>query len=140
METTKKKRGAGNRILVLLVTPIIASLIIPVVILDIWAEVYHRICFPIYKIPLVKRSEYIQVRDRLSLPYLNVIQKIGCLYCGYVNGLMRYWKEIVGLTEKHWCPIKHAMRKQFIEPEHQSRMGFAEFGDKDGFKEKYMKS
>lgn len=140
MEATKKKRGILNRVLVLVVTPFIASLIVPVVILDIWAEVYHRVCFPIYKIPYVKRSEYIMVRDRLSLPYLNIIQKIGCAYCGYVSGLMRYWKEIVSRTEKHWCPIRHAMNAKFIEPEHQKLMNFAEYGDEEGFRKKYMKS
>lgn len=140
MQETTMKRGKGNRVLVLAVTPIIASLLIPVVILDIWTEVYHRVCFPIYKIPLVKRSQYIMVRDRLSLPYLNIIQKIGCAYCGYVNGLMRYWREIVNRTEKHWCPIKHVLNARFLEAEHQSQMNFAEFGDKDGFKKKYMKS
>ena len=136
----KKKRGPWNRVLVLLVTPVIASLLIPVIILDIWAELYHRICFPIYRIPYVKRSQYIMVRDRLSLPYLNMVQKIGCLYCGYVNGLMRYWKEITALTEKHWCPIKHSLNQGFIEAEHQARMNFAEFGDKDSFKQQYRNS
>ncbi len=140
METTKKKRGFGNRILVLLVTPIIASLIIPVILLDVWAELYHRICFPIYKIELVQRSQYIMVADRLRLPYLNAVQKIGCAYCGYVNGLMRYWKEIVSRTEKHWCPIRHAMNAKFKEAEHQQRMNFAEYGDKEAFKDKYRNS
>ncbi len=140
MGTTTKKRGVGNRVLVLAVTPVIASLVIPVILLDIWAELYHRICFPIYKIEYVKRSQYIMVWDRLKLPYLNIVQKIGCAYCGYVNGLMRYWKEIVSRTEKHWCPIRHVMNAKFIEAEHQARMNFAAYGDKEGFKEQYMKS
>lgn len=140
MDTTAKKRGPGNRVLVLLVTPVIASLIIPVIILDIWAEIYHRICFPIYKIPYVPRGKYVMVTDRLKLPYLNPVQKIGCAYCGYVNGLMRYWKEIVNLTEKHWCPIKHAMNQQFAAAEHQEQMKFADYGDEAAFKDKYMKS
>lgn len=140
MKKNIRIRGVWNRILVLTVTPIIASLLIPVLIMDVWTEIYHRICFPIYKIPLVKRSNYVMVWDRPSLAYLNVVQKIGCAYCGYVNGLMRYWKEIAARTEKYWCPIKHAMNVEFLEAEHQSRLDFAEFGDKDVFKEQYRKS
>ena len=57
-------------ILKLIVIPIVSSLIIPLAVTDIWIEIYHHICFPIYKIPLIKRSRYIKI-DRHKLKYLN---------------------------------------------------------------------
>ena len=83
-----------NRFIILVLMPILRSLIIPLVLLDIWIEIYHRVFFPLYKMPYVKRMNYIQIMDRGKLPYLNVIQKIYCMYCGYANGLVRYRVQI----------------------------------------------
>jgi DNA-binding NtrC family response regulator len=47
----------------------------------------------VYRIPKVKRSEYL-LFDREDLPYLNVIEKFNCFYCSYGNGLMAYGREI----------------------------------------------
>jgi hypothetical protein len=67
--------------------PFIYGMGIVLVIFDIGVEIYHRICFPLYGIPLVNRKEYIKI-DRVKLGYLNLVQKFNCLYCGYANGLM----------------------------------------------------
>lgn len=124
-----------NRVVILFFMPILWTLIIPLALTDLWIEVYHRIFFPLYKMPYVKRGNYIQVRDRGKLSYLNVIQKIYCIYCGYANGLVNYWVEIWGQTEKYWCGIQHQEKKNFIPEEHQK--DFAKYGDKEDFQRKY---
>ncbi len=111
-----------------IVTPlIIYSVSIPVVILDIWMELYHRSCFPIYGIPTLERGKYIKI-DRHKLKQLNFIQKAGCVYCGYTGGLVRYWAEIIAETENYWCPIQHKTDAKFIVPAHHK--DFDEYGDK----------
>lgn len=98
-------------------TPMIWSLLIPFVVLDVWVELYHRSCFPIYGIPYVSRSKYIRI-DRHRLRALSYIQKIDCMYCGYVNGLVHYISVIAAETEKHWCAIRHEETNDFIPPVH----------------------
>lgn len=109
------------------------------IILDILSELYHRVCFPIYGIAKVKRSEYIQIIDRNKLPYLNFFEKIGCMYCGYANGLSAYLKEIAGRTEKYWCGIVHETKPGFKTQAHQVEQNFSPFGDKDDCEKKYGK-
>ena len=65
--------------------PVIYSLIIPFVLLDLFVTVYQLICFPVYKIEKVKRSDYL-IFDRYHLAYLNTIEKINCAYCSYATG------------------------------------------------------
>jgi hypothetical protein len=65
--------------LVVLTAPVIYSLLIPVVLLDIFVSVFQAICFPIYKIPKVRRRDYL-IFDRHHLAYLNFIEKINCAY------------------------------------------------------------
>lgn len=120
-------------LLVILTAPVIYSVIIPFVLLDIFITLYQWICFPIYGIERVKRRDYF-IFDRAHLAYLNIVEKINCAYCSYGNGLMAYASEIAGRTEQYWCPIKHA-RKAISAHEHYS--SFAEFGDAEGFRKKY---
>jgi hypothetical protein len=68
-------------------------MLIPAFFLDICIFVYQNTAMRLYKIPLVKRNDYI-VFDRGQLAYLNLIQKIDCIYCSYFNGLMQYSVEI----------------------------------------------
>lgn len=89
--------------------PFIYMMIIPGLIMHITVEIYHQVCFRIYGIPLVKAKEYF-IFDRKNLPYLNWLEKINCFYCSYYNCLVSYLQEIVGRTERFWCPIKHAKR------------------------------
>ncbi len=119
--------------LIILTAPIIYSVIIPFVLLDIFITTYQWICFPIYGMKRVKRSDYF-IYDRAHLAYLNIVEKINCAYCSYGNGLMAYASEISGRTEQYWCPIKHA-RKAISAHEHYN--AFAEFGDAEKFRKKY---
>lgn len=116
--------------------PIIFSVIIPIVLLDIWIEIYHRVCFSLYRIPLIKRKHYIQI-DRQKLTYLNRRQRICCMYCSYVGGVVNYWSKIIGETEKYWCGIKHKENPEYIEPRHHQN--FAEYNNEEDFNEKYCK-
>lgn len=99
-------------------------------------EIYHNICFPLYELEKVKRSDYIKVLDRGRLQYLNNIEKLGCMYCGYVNGTMPYFKEIANRTEAYWCGIMHE-GKPMIGQEHQQKGNFAKFNDPKDFEQKY---
>jgi hypothetical protein len=65
--------------LVILVAPVIYSLIIPMVLLDLGVMAYQAICFPVYRIPKVRRRDYL-VFDRHHLAYLNAIEKVGCAW------------------------------------------------------------
>ncbi len=107
----------------LLIAPLIWVQIVSILILDIFAEVYHRICFPILGLKMVKRGDFIKI-DRHKLPYLNLLEKLGCMYCGYVTGVVRYVAEIAGRTEKYFCPIKH---KNFKNHDHHT--DFAKYGN-----------
>ncbi len=117
-----------------LTAPFIFGAVIPIIIMDIYIEVYHRICFPFYRIPYVKRKHYIKV-DRHKLSYLRVGQKINCVYCGYANGVINYWRAIVGETEKYFCSIKHQQDDKFIPPEHHQ--DFLEYTDKESFEREF---
>jgi hypothetical protein len=105
--------------------PFIWMCIIPSLLMDATISLYQAICFPIYGIPKVKRGDYI-VFDRRYLHYLNLIEKINCAYCSYVNGLFAYLQEIAGRTEQFWCPIKHA---KHIKTLHSRYQKFAGYGD-----------
>jgi hypothetical protein len=59
-------------------------MIIPALLLDIGLFIYQNTAIRLYKIPLAKRSDYVFF-DRQQLAYLNVIQKLNCIYCSYFN-------------------------------------------------------
>jgi hypothetical protein len=108
----------------IITAPFIYSVIFPVAILDIWVTLYQAICFPLYRMPKVQRSRYI-ILDRHSLSYLNSIEKINCIYCGYCGGVFSYAREVAARTEQYWCPIKHA--RKILDP-HRRYAHFADFG------------
>lgn len=110
--------------------PIIWSCILPALIMDLIVSLYHAVCFPIYGIPKVKRSNYI-VFDRQYLQYLNIIEKINCAYCSYFNGLIAYIQEIAARTEQYWCPIKHARRISALHSRYQK---FLSYGDAEVYR------
>lgn len=111
--------------------PIIYSVLVPMLLLDLFVTIYQYICFPLYGIPRVRRRDYF-VFDRAYLGYLNIIEKINCAYCSYGNGLMSYIKEIVGRTEQYWCPIKHARRVMQAHPYYD---GFVDYGDAEAYRD-----
>ncbi|MFA6117898.1 MAG: hypothetical protein WC729_28195 [Sphingomonas sp.] len=115
-----------------LVAPVIYSLIGPLLLLDAWMSLYQAICFRVYRIPRVRRADYIAF-DRGQLTYLNWIEALNCLYCGYANGLIAYAREIASRTEQYWCPIKHALK---ISDPHQRYYQFLEYGDAEGYRQR----
>jgi hypothetical protein len=114
----------------LLTAPLIYSIVMPIALLDVWLSLYQAVCFRAYGIERVRRSRYI-VLDRQHLAYLNVIEKLNCMYCGYANGVLAYAREIAGRTEQYWCPIRHARR---IRAPHEHYRHFVEYGDADGYR------
>jgi len=121
--------------LIMLSAPVIYSLIIPIALVDLWVMAYQAICFPAYKIPKVRRRDYL-VFDRHHLAYLNILEKINCAYCSYANGAIAFVREVAARTEVYWCPIKHARRVLGPHPHYQ---GFADFGDAEGFQARLAK-
>ncbi len=111
--------------------PFIYAMIVPAVFLDIFLFIYQNTAIRLYKIPLVKRSDYITF-DRKELDYLNSIQKINCLYCSYVNWLFSYAVEVGWRTEKYWCPIKSAKK---MKTSHDWQKYFADYWDAEWFRE-----
>jgi hypothetical protein len=105
--------------------PVIYSLIVPFALLDAWITLYQQVCFRVYGIPRVRRSDYFVI-DRHRLGYLNAIEKLNCVYCGYANQLIEYAREIAARTEQFWCPIKHARRTR--DP-HGRASTFLDYGD-----------
>ncbi len=114
--------------------PLIFLAVIPLMILDLWVEIYHRFCFPFYSISYVKRKAYIKI-DRHKLKYLHPMQKLNCLYCGYANGVVKYWTIIFAETERYWCGIQHAQDDNFNAPEHHKE--FIPYNDEQAFREAY---
>jgi hypothetical protein len=117
------------RPLLILTAPVIYSLIVPFVLLDLFVSAYQFICFPVYGIPTVRRRDYLVI-DRVHLSYLNIIEKINCAYCAYANGLISYAREVSSLTEQYWCPIKHARR---VIGAHERYPSFADYGDAESY-------
>jgi hypothetical protein len=115
---------------------VIYSLIIPFALLDLWVSLYQAICFPAYGIPKVRRADHIRI-DRHQLAYLNGLQKLNCVYCGYVNGLISWTREIGSRTEAYWCPIKHAGP---VRHPHGRYASFVDFGDAEQFQEGLCRS
>lgn len=114
----------------ILSVPFIWICIVPVALMDITISLYQVICFPLYGIPKVKRQDYITF-DRQYLNYLNIVEKINCGYCSYVNGLFGYVQEIAGRTEQFWCPIKHANRIKSLHSRYQK---FTDYGDAQAYR------
>jgi len=118
------------RPLVILTAPVIYALIVPFVLLDVSIMIYQAICFPVYGIPKVRRSDYFAF-DRAHLAYLNAVEKLNCAYCTYANGVIAYVREVASRTEEYWCPIKHAKR---VMGTHARYAGFEDYGDADAYR------
>ena len=116
--------------------PVIYVLIVPFTLLDLFVSLYHAICFPVYGIARVRRADYIRI-DRHKLAYLNPVQKLNCVYCSYINGLIAYVAEIAARTESYWCPIKHATR---LAGQHDHYQYFMEYGQDRSVQEEWEKS
>jgi len=121
--------------LFLLIAPVIYAMVIPIAFMDLTIWIYQRITFPVYRIPIVPRKEYFVI-DRQHLSYLNSVEKLNCVYCGYGNAVAAYAKEIIGRTELFWCPIKHASN---ISAPHSRYDKFFEYGDAENYRKDFPK-
>ena len=109
----------------ILSAPFIFALIIPFALLDLFLCVYHAVCFRLYRLPPVPRADYVVI-DRHHLHYLNILQKLTWVYCGYVNGVISWARELASVTEQYWCPIKHARK---VRGSHTRYAQFIDYGD-----------
>ena len=114
----------------LLTTPVIYSLALPFLLLDLWVSAYQAICFPIYGIAGVRRGSHFTI-DRHKLAYLNGIEKANCLYCSYAEGVVGYVREVLARTEQYWCPIKHG---RDVPVPHDHYQLFFDYGDAEGYR------
>lgn len=128
-----RKQGKKKIIRHIISTPFIWAPLPFVMMLDLILEIYHQVGFRLYGLELVKRADYIQIVDRQKLQYLNLMQKLGCMYCGYVNGFLRYAKEVAGKTEEYWCGIMH----EKIHPAEHLQRGFVQYNSKEAWEAKY---
>ena len=119
----------------LITGPVIYSMIVPLLILDLSVTLYQAICFPVYRVAKVRRADYI-VLDRQQLEYLNFIEKFHCTYCAYASGLIAYVYEIVARTEQYFCPIKHARK---ILGTHTRYRRFLDYGEAEDYEAKLEK-
>jgi len=119
----------------LISAPFIYAMIIPGLLMHIMLEIYHQVCFRLYRIPRVKAREYF-VFDRRLLPYLNWLEKLNCFYCSYFNCLVAYMQEIAGRTERYWCPIKHS---KVMKDPHSQYEHFVDYSDGEELREKWEK-
>jgi hypothetical protein len=121
-----------SRVLAILTAPVIYFGVVPFALLDLFLAFYQAVCFSVYGIPKVRRSEYI-IFDRGRLKYLNLLERLNCAYCSYANGLCAYFTEIAARTEQHWCPIKHARR---LRAPHSRYRRFFDYGDAVGYQKR----
>lgn len=115
----------------LIAAPFIYVMIVPVVLLDLFLWIYQTMVFGLYKIPKVSRGDFVVV-DRHHLAYLNGIEKLNCVYCGYATGVFGWARQIGARTEQYWCPIKHASR---VAAPHGRYPRFFEYGDGEAYRE-----
>ncbi|WP_373002276.1 hypothetical protein [Sulfurimonas sp.] len=118
-----------------LTIPFIWAMILPIIVIDLMVSIFQAVCFPIYKIPKVKRKDHVVI-DRYNLFYLGRIEKINCLYCEYFNGVTSYVREIAARTEQFWCPIKHSRP---LKDNHSRYGNFFNHGDYLKYKEELNK-
>ena len=119
-----------SRLSVILTAPLVYIGWVAFLLLDGFVSLFQAVCFPIYGIPKVRRSDYL-LFDRADLPYLNLIEKFNCFYCSYGNGVTAYAREISARTEQYWCPIKHA---RLLKHTHHNYPSFFEHGDGEAYR------
>lgn len=118
-------------LLTILTAPVIYSLIVPFVVMDLWVSLYQALCFRAWGMVRVRRREFFAI-DRHQLGYLNALEKAHCVYCSYVNGLVAYVREVAARTEQYWCPIRHRRR---LRGRHDRDTAFAPYSDGAAYRE-----
>jgi hypothetical protein len=117
-------------LLTLATSPVVYSLLLPMAILDMWVTAFQAVCFRAWGIPRVRRGRYL-VFDRRKLAYLNALEKVNCVFCGYATGVLAYVREVASRTEQYWCPIRHGRR---VRDPHARYADFAAYGDADAYR------
>jgi hypothetical protein len=112
-------------ILTIVTAPVIYSLIVPFVIVDAWVSLYQAVCFRAWGVARVDRRDFFSI-DRHKLGYLNGLEKVYCVYCSYVNGVIAYVREVAACTEQYWCPIRDGKR---VRNRHDRYADFAPYGN-----------
>jgi len=130
LKTSSWKHLRNTRLLVILSSPLIYACVFPFLLLDAAVVIYQLVCFPIYGIPKVRRKDHL-VFDRGRLAYLNTIEKVGCIYCSYVNGLLALITESAARSEQYCCPIKHA---HSLVQTHSRYAKFLPYGDAQAYR------
>jgi hypothetical protein len=115
-----------------LTMPVIYAMGAPLILFDLCVSVYQLVCFPVYRIARVKHADYM-LFDHQKLEYLNIIEKIHCIYCSYAVGVMGYAQEITARTEQYFCPIKHAHK---VLGAHRRYKNYLDYGEADDFHRK----
>ena len=136
----KQKRNMKNLLawfgdvplLQFLTAPIIYGMVIPAVLFEVIIFMYQHVVFRIFKLEFLKRSDYM-VFDRHYLGYLNPVEKLNCIYCSYINGVLQYASAIAGRTEFYFCPIKHAKKVAY---EHDYYHEYFAYGDEEDYQKK----
>ena len=118
-------------LLTIVTSPVIYTLIVPFVLMDVWVSLYQAVCFSAWGVVPVRRRAYFAI-DRHKLGYLNALEKAHCMYCSYVNGLVAFVREVAARTEQYWCPIRHGRR---VRGRHDRDAGFAPYGDGAAYRE-----
>ena len=106
----KKRMLERGRIRIYLSTPFIYMMIFPLIILDIFLELYHRITFRLYDIPLVIRSEYIKF-DRYKLNYLGFMDKINNVQGKDIKAVAKKYLSLEPLVIKMLPETKDSVKK-----------------------------
>ncbi len=114
----------------LITGPIIYSMVIPILFLDICVSFYQWTCFPIYGIQKFSRRDFI-IFDRQELKYLDWVSKFHCTYCAYGVGVAAYVYEIIKATESYFCPIKHKEKKLAESHRHWQAIAYEQGPDFD---------
>jgi len=117
-------------LLTIVTAPVIYSLIVPFVVMDVWVSLYQALCFRAWGVVPVRRLAFFAI-DRHNLAYLNGLEKVNCLFCSYANGVLGYVREVAARTEQYWCPIRHARRTR--NP-HEHYRNFTPYGDAAGYR------
>jgi hypothetical protein len=120
----------GGDLPTLVTAPVVYSLLVPMALLDGWVTLFQAICFRAWGLPPVQRRPYF-VFDRYRLVYLNGLERLNCVFCGYANGVLGYVREVAARTEQYWCPIRHGRR---VRDPHARYRDFAAYGDADAYR------
>ncbi len=118
----------GSALMVLAAAPFLYGLAVPLGLLDAAVSLYQAVCFRLWSVPQVRRSDYVGF-SRHELTYLTRAQRVNCAYCSYANGLLAYASEIASVTEQFWCPIQQPSPPP---APHERYAGFIPYGDAAG--------